>query len=146
MTKITWIIVADGSRARIFTTTSPRMAINEIDALVHTEGRLHDQQLTQDLPGRAFDRVGQGRHAMATKTSPKKQEHTYFAIQLNEYLNAARKQNKFDRLIVIAAPAFLGLLRSRLHEQTADLVTAFIDKDLTKADARQIQDVALTRS
>jgi hypothetical protein len=48
--KATLIVVADQSRARIFKTEISAAPLVEIETLTHTEGRLHDRDLTSDLP------------------------------------------------------------------------------------------------
>ncbi len=48
--KTTLIVVADQSRARIFKTETPVAPLIEKETLTHTEGRLHDRDLTSDLP------------------------------------------------------------------------------------------------
>jgi len=130
--KTTWVLVADSSRARVFEATTARGEINEIDTFVHTQSRLREQDLTTDLPGRAFDSHGQGRHAMGAKRSPKQQEQQNFASQLDDYLDRARRQNRYDQLVIAAPPEFLGLIRAGLSNPTAKLVTTFVDKDLTR--------------
>ena len=49
--KPTYILVADNVRARIFTAAAPASPLEEIEALAHAEGRLHDRDITSDLPG-----------------------------------------------------------------------------------------------
>ena len=75
--KLTWILVADNTRARFFTADTPSSALEEIDALIHPEGRLYDRDLTTDLPGRikSSDEVG---HAFEQPTDPKKHESEHF--------------------------------------------------------------------
>ena len=70
----TWIIVADASRARFFEASGSSSDIFETETLTHPEGRLHEQDLTSDLPGRAYDSSGEGRHAMGSSVEPKKHE------------------------------------------------------------------------
>ena len=137
--KTTWVLVADSSRARVFEAATAGGEIKEIDTFVHTESRLREQDLTQDLPGRTFDSHGEGRHAMGAKRSPKQQERINFASQLNEHLDSACKQNRFDQLVIAASPEFLGLIRAGLSSPTAKLVTTFIDKDLTRETPAQIR-------
>jgi len=135
----TWIVVANSSTARVFEATSLTAPLSEITTLSHPESRVHEQELTQDLPGRAFDIAGQGRHAMEVNVSPKEQEHINFAKQLDGYLDSARKQNKFDRLVIAASPGFLGLIRADLNDQLAQYVDSYVDKDLVSAKEEQIR-------
>ncbi len=85
MTK-TWVLVADNSRARIFLAETRNGPLLEIEALAHPESRLHAQELTSDLPGRAFDSGGQGRHAMELEVEPKQHEVHAFAKQISDRL------------------------------------------------------------
>ena len=48
--KLTWILVADNTRVRIFSADTPSSPLQEVDDLIHTEGRLHDREMTSDLP------------------------------------------------------------------------------------------------
>ncbi len=136
---ITWIVVANSATARIFEARSLTVPLSEITTLSHPESRAHEQELTQDLPGRAFDSEGQGRHAMEVNISPKEQEQTHFAKQLDRYLDDARKQNRFERLIISASPGFLGLIRSNLNDQTGQHVSSYVDKDLVAEKEEQIR-------
>ena len=135
----TWIIVADGSRARFFETSSTSSDIFETETLTHPESRLHEQDLTSDLPGRAYDSSGEGRHAMGSSVEPKKHEVEEFARQVASHLDKARTDNRFNHLILIAAPAMLGELRNTLSAETKKLVGTEIDKDLTQHSVEDIQ-------
>lgn len=135
----TWIVVANSGTARVFEAHSLTAPLSEIVTLSHPESRAHEQDLSQDLPGRAFDSAGQGRHAMEDPVSPKEQEHIRFAKQLDTYLDDARKQNKFERLIIAASPGFLGLIRSTLNNHLAQQVSSYVDKDLVTEKEEQIR-------
>lgn len=136
---VTWIIVADGSRARIFEAVRAGADMHERETLAHPASRLHEQELTSDLPGRAFDSSGEGRHAMGSKVEPKKHEVEEFAKQIAGHLDKARTENRLDNIVVIAAPAMLGMLRSALSAETKKLVATEIDKDLTQHSVADIQ-------
>lgn len=135
----TWIIVADASRARLFEAGSSSSDIFETETLTHPEGRLHEQDLTSDLPGRAYDSSGEGRHAMGSSVEPKKHEIEEFARQVASHLDKARTDNRLKDLILIAAPAMLGELRNALSAETKKLVGTEIDKDLTQHSLEDIQ-------
>ena len=110
-----WIVVADQSKARIFTVDNPRGPLQEVEALEHPEGRERIQDLTTDLPGRAFDSSGVGgRHAMGTSVDPRQQEAIRFAKLIAEHVRSGCTQGRCDRLLLVAGPEFLGLLREHL--------------------------------
>ena len=128
----TWVLAADSSNARIFATDSRVGTLAEVLSLSHPQSRQHEQTLTSDLPGRSFDRAGQGRHVMGASVSPKEHEVLAFAEEIVEALEKARNDGKFNQLIVVAAPAFLGELRKRFPTALSRLVVLELDKNLNK--------------
>ena len=136
--KSTYILVADNSRARIFTADAPASPLAEIEALAHTEGRLHDRDITTDLPGKIKGEGSVG-HAFEQPTDPKKHEADVFAHRLAHYLEDAHNANKFEQLLIIAEPSFLGLLRNCLPEQVKKSVCFELDKNITTQSADDIR-------
>jgi len=136
----TWLIVADNSRARIFSMESRSGPINEIESIVHTEARLHEQNMTSDLPGRGNSNGGgAGQHAYQDEISPKEQENINFAKEIANELDAARKENKFKQFVLVAAPGFLGNLRHQLNAQTQKLACFELAKNLSHLSAVEIR-------
>ncbi len=136
----TWIVVADSGAARIFSTSSPTGELTEVESIVHPEGRMRARELTSDLPGRSFDSAGQGRHAMESEVGPRKQAATEFAGLIAARLERGRVQQEVQRLIVAAAPEFLGLLRQAMADQTRRLVALEIDRDFVKLPPKAIRE------
>lgn len=133
------IVVADSSRARIFTVDSKDSPLNEIETLAHPEGRLHDQDLVSDMPGKESGKGGGGDHTFQEKTDPKKQEMIVFAKRIADYLDDARKANKLNKLLIVAAPAFLGELRNHLSVKTSERIVYELDKNLAHHDEKDIR-------
>ncbi|MGZ4993555.1 MAG: host attachment protein [Methylobacter sp.] len=138
MMKLTWILVADNTRARIFTAETPSSPLEEIEDLSHTEGRLHDREITSDLPGK-IKGTGQAGHAYEQPTDPKKHEIDNFAHRIAQYLEEAHNANRFEQLMIVAGPSFLGLLRTHLPERVKKLVRFELDKEITLLSAADIR-------
>jgi len=136
--KLTWIIVADSSHARIFTAESPSSALEEIEGFTNGESRLQDRELTTDLPGRIKSADGSG-HALEQATDPKKHEADKFAHLLAKHLETAHNANQFTRLLIVAEPSFLGLLRNCLSEPIKKQVCFELDKNITRQNAEEIR-------
>lgn len=132
------VLVADNSRARIFTIDSPKSSLHEIESIVQSEGRLHERDLTSDLPGKMKAGVGGG-HAYESETPPKQQRAISFAKRLADYLDAARKANKLYNILIVATPTLLGELRKQMTSETAEMVVFELDKDLTLDSVDEIR-------
>jgi protein required for attachment to host cells len=136
--KLTWILVADTTHARIFTADTPSSALTEIEGLTHTESSLHDREITTDLPGKIKSANGGG-HAFEQPTDPKKHEVDTFAHYLAKHLEEALNAHKFEQLLIVAEPVLLGLLRKCLSEQIKKKVCFELDKNITMHSAEDIR-------
>lgn len=135
----TWVLVAESSRAKIFEATGPRGALVELESLSHSAARQHEQDITSDLPGRSFDSLGGQRHRMDAPTSPKRHEAETFSRELAKRLDAAFSAGEFARLVLVAPPAFLGLLREHLSTALAEQIVAEVAKNLVLREAADIR-------
>ncbi|GMQ83990.1 MAG: host attachment protein [Gammaproteobacteria bacterium] len=133
-----WVVVADQSKARIFTVADRRGALLDVGELKHPEARDREQTLTSDRPGRSFDSKGQGRHAMGSTVEPGKQETVRFAKQVAGHVQAAHNEGRCDRLLLVAGPPLLGLLRENLKALSGIKISE-IDKNLGQYGAREIR-------
>ena len=134
----TWVVVADNSRARIFTAETPSSPLIEVDSIVHPEARMHDRDITSDLPGRGSGSGG-ARHSYETETDAKDHENAGFAKRIAGFLDDARKSDKYKQLIIVAAPSLLGNLRSGLNDQTRKMVSMELDKNLSQLNPVEIR-------
>jgi protein required for attachment to host cells len=131
----TWILVADSSRAKLFSVDKALAPLQEIEHFTHPQCRAKNRDLTSDRQGRSSDNL----RTMDYDVDPKRQEAITFAKELSERLRNGRHRGLFRKLYIAAAPSFLGMLRDKLDAQTAQLVAAEVNKDLTQLDAVAIR-------
>lgn len=135
-----WVLVADGSAAHIYAGKHRRASLELVDSLSHKASRLHTRELLTDAPGRVHDRFGPGRHSIDSGDQVKAEEKQRFAREITAHLAEAQRQKKFSQLVVMAAPAFLGVLREAFSKPLAAAVIAEVAKDLVSHDAVTIQE------
>lgn len=135
----TWVLVADSSAARIFVAASPTGTLEEIESYANAQGRAHERDLGSDNPGRAFDSIGQGRHAMEQKVSPRQHEVIAFAKLLADRVEQARARNEVSRVILVAPPEFLGHLRGALEQETRRVVESEFKLNVVRMRADEIR-------
>jgi protein required for attachment to host cells len=149
---VTWVLVSDASRARIFAAADQGKVWSLVRELEHPESRLTNQELVSDRPGSIQQSGGPSGHrvannpskgnrsAMEPQTDPKTEEHILFARELADELEKGLHNNAYNHLILAAGPQFLGMLRSSLDNQVSKHVTASVDKDYTQLDPRKLQE------
>ncbi len=132
----TWIVTGDAARARILQVTG-RNQLEEIESFSNPKGRMPDRELTTDAHPRLRGTSGPGSDRQETGAA--EHETEMFAKQIDRHLDQARAQNRFDRLYLVAAPRFLGLLRQNLSRETAKMVVDEAGRDLSWFDAKEIE-------
>lgn len=136
-----WVVVADEYRAKIFAREKKYSPMQEVDSLQNDTAREKDSNLVADRSGRSFDSRGKGRHTMGgDESGAKLQSYLVFAKEIAERVGIAKQRGRFDRLVVVAAPRFLGLLRPALLAAGVD-PDREIDKEVTGRDAAFIQEL-----
>jgi len=135
---VTWIVVADRGRARIFECAWPIAGeLQEIASLVHPEGQSRAQDVLTDAPGRFAETAG-GPHYGEPRTDFRHRTANDFAGVVVERLEKGRVSNAFGHLVVIAPALFLGVLRDALSGPLTKLVEHEITKDYTQLPAREL--------
>ena len=108
------VIVADASRARIFSAVDKAAPLTETKDLVNTATRLRDQDLIADGHGSGVDSGGHGKHTMGHENDAHKHQASEFSRQLADEIERERGAGALRRIYIIAPPVFLGLIRSDL--------------------------------
>jgi len=120
----------------------------EVEDLVNPAGRAQDRELQTDAEPRFNGHGGVGKPATATTggpaSDPERQgavEHSArtFAKEVGRYLDRARTEHRYDQLVLVAPPKFLGALRKELHKEVEKLVAEELPKDLSWFNAREIE-------
>lgn len=130
--EITWLLVANRTRARILEFQSERDRPIERATFVNPAGRAHERDLDSDAAGRFYGK-GEREQAHSATASESLGEHEIdrFVIDLRDFLDRARSERRFEHLWLVAAPAFLGHLRNAFAKPLRDRVEFEVDKDLT---------------
>ena len=143
----TWIIAADESRARVLQVAGPDR-LDEIDDLVNPSGRAQDRELQTDAEPRFNGHGGVGKAGSGRTGGPGSDreaqgavEHSVrtFAREVGRYLDRARIDHRFDQLVLMAPPKFLGALRKELDKEVEKLVADELPKDLAGLSARELE-------
>ena len=137
----TWIVVADGARARFFRPDeeSAKLLPTGMADLVAPQSQQRPRELKSDKPGRSFSSSRSGvRHAFEPPHDYHKLEKHHFMATLATALDAACGRREFDDLILVAPRRSLGELRGLLSKRVQGRVREEVAKDLTKEPASRL--------
>src|SRR5687767_13356482 len=134
------IVVADEREADFFDTQGVVAPLRLVAKIEDPTAQLQDRDLETDRPGRAFDRIGAGRHAMDGERSAQRENQVRFARRIAGEIENAWNRNGFDRLVIMAEPHMLGLIRAALPTSNPIPIVGEIDKDLVHLDSDTIKE------
>ncbi|WP_259460689.1 host attachment protein [Paraburkholderia sp. BL23I1N1] len=112
MIEVTWLVVADGGRARVFQMPGLTLDLQEKEELTNTE---------------------------YTGTMLTEKDREKFAKRVAEYLEVGRLHQLYNRLRLAIEPKFLGMVKADLSEETRRMIFEQVSEDLSSLDTRDIE-------
>jgi protein required for attachment to host cells len=140
---VTWILVADGKQAQIYT-RSPVGRKVPTGSAEHPHYLEFQEQGLVPVPEMALKADSakghdQLAHQMnATHINIHDEIKHHFMKVIAERLNDAKTKKLFDRLVLIAPPKMLGDLRTDLDKKVIAAVVAELPKDLTQCGSKEL--------
>lgn len=135
----TWILVANRSTARLFENRGPGRDLNLLEDIIHPEGALQNREIDTDRRGRANQSSG----ATVTHTYDAHQDAVdhladVFAKHLANIIDDGRRKNRFEKIVLVAEPKFLGKLKQALPKHSFDKIHCTVSKDLPHVTASEL--------
>ncbi|MFG1477346.1 host attachment protein [Xanthobacter sp. V4C-4] len=131
------VVVADGAKALLLADSGiapqPRLAVVETFAEPHASTAAQGT----DRPGRVHESAGVSRSAVET-TDLHTEAETAFLKRLAQRVDALAGAGDVRRLLLVAPPKALGVLREALGAQARALVVGEVAKDLVKLPVDEI--------
>ncbi len=120
------VVVANGTQAHLLLSKEGG-PLQEIGMLHHRE---------ESSPGS----VGRSKHNTDAHAAPRQKTRASFAVAVADHLKEVHNGGTFERLYLVAGPAFLGDLRQSLSGPVAALLVGEVDKDLTAHNPAKIRE------
>jgi protein required for attachment to host cells len=133
---VTWVLVADGARARILENTGPGKGLHQVEGLEFSNRDLGALELDSDQTSRTS--TTEVDTSSAPRTQPVDHREAEFVKSIVQMLEKKAHGGAFDRLVIAAAPIALGDIRKSISPQVKKLVIAEINKDLTNIPTPQL--------
>jgi protein required for attachment to host cells len=134
----TWILIADGGCARVLASTGAEHHLAVVPGLSFEADLPANREIGTDRPGRSHESLGAARHAIEPHVDHHAQLKRKFVMSVLDTLAAKHTEGAFDKLIVVAPPTVLGIIRPELKGRLREITVCEIDKDLTKTPIHEI--------
>jgi len=136
----TWILIADGARARVLQNDGPGHGLHAVEGLIFHGDHSATHDLVSDREGRSYSSHGAGRSAIDSHSDPHRELKKKFAHRLADMLARGLEQHTYDRLIIVAPPGALGDLRAAISGHVRAKVVGEVAHDLTKTPNGEVAD------
>jgi len=134
------VVVADEASAVFYTRDRLHGPLQKWRTFSNDAARMKTGKLIADRGGRSFDSYGKGRHTMTSeKAGPKQHIATVFAKRIAEGILADTQSGHCRGFALIAAPRFLGELRSEISKLTTEEPYATVAKEVVGSDEAVIK-------
>jgi protein required for attachment to host cells len=127
----TWILVANASHACLYESHSRAGGLELIRKFEHPSSRAKGADLISDRPGHTAAGRGGRRTALEPNTDARRHEQEQFAHELALELGAAHANRRYDKLVLTASAAFLGMLKAQLPKEVERSIIHSQNKDYT---------------
>ena len=126
-----WYVVANRVHAGLYVETSEK-TFQPILHLFDQQARMSEKNLDSDAPGSSVSSAGSGsiHHSLDRRFHTREQHAIQFARRISEHLEQMRQQGRYDELVLVAEPKFLGLLKSSLSKGTLSRVKDELPSEL----------------
>lgn len=138
----TWVIIADGEKALVMENITDAQDPNLV--IVSVEENDTPATGPSDRAGRRSD-PGPNQKSSVEEPSWKSHAKSLFVQDVANLLNKKGLKGAYKRLVLVASPHVLGLLRRRLHSEVLAKVVAEIDKTLTNHPLNKVEKVLKSR-
>ena len=134
ITPCTWILLGSRTEATILEMRTPISKLKLVKSFSFPKGKLKDQNVYADKPGRSKDRFGKGRHALERSSSAEEILSLQFCSELAQFLKSSRLTKAFDQLVLMLSGKMLGYLKMQIDPKTKECIVKATDLNLTKKE------------
>ena len=137
--KKTWILIADGARARVVQNDGPGTGVESVFPYDFATSSAPTRERGTERPGRTHARGG----GQQTAYQPREDWHTFekgkFATEMAHMLNERAECRAFDQLILVAPAKTMGVLRAAIRGPVGGRVIGEVLKDLTHLKPHELK-------
>lgn len=112
-----------------------------VNRLENPRGRKSENELSSDRPGRGISSASSTFHHALDRTWNKHETVAKkFSKKISKYLVQGAQENRFDEIVLVAEPHFLGLLREEIPPSVRSMIKHTINRELARGSDQELHD------
>ena len=139
--RLTWVVVADGSRARVLTYSAHDTTLRAHHEWLAPGAHAGPGDVHPEHVGSAHASAAHARHAKNPQSDPHNRGKIEFAKEVAHRIEEANRRREFDALVLVAPGHVLGEIRRDFSKAVHDNITCELAKDLTKTSTNDLPDL-----
>ena len=140
-----WIVTANASCAHFFSQSAASAPLEKVGDLGNDKSSLQtadteSDRLGQHAASKSVHNVGAPTQPSGYQPHQTPAEHNaeIFARSVCQYLLDGYQDGRFEKLVLIASPEFLGVLRALIDKPLSKIVVTEINKDYTRCGPKEL--------
>lgn len=111
-----------------------------VKRLSHAEGKAKAGELDSDRPGRSVSTGGAGtiHHGLEKRSDRYEESIRKFAARIAKFLKESQARDRFEELVLVAEPHFLGVLKGELPASILKIVKLQIPREYTRGSDQDL--------
>jgi len=138
-----WYLLANRSSAVIYLTTQ-QIKFEFVERISNPSGRLTEGELDSDAPGTGVSSGASSIHHGLDRTFFHHElDAKAFAKRLSRILEKAFHEERFNDLVLVCEPHFLGLLRSELSPALKTIIRHEVNREYAQGSDEEVHQLIL---
>jgi len=133
-----WVVLADASRAQIFASDVMLEQLTPIELFEHPESRAKAHDLVAGGRGATHGHDQAIKSRFERHSDPHQATVDAFSRKIADVLMAARLEHRFERLVLVAPPEFLGEVRGHLDRATTRATVISLASDWSQVSWHEL--------
>jgi len=141
---VRWYALANRSGAVLYQTTKNKK-FEFVERFENPNGKLTEGEFDSDAPGTGISSAGGHtiHHALDRTFKHHERDANIFAKRIADALGEAARVGRFNELVLVSEPHFLGLLRASLLPSVRELISHELNREYAQGSDEQIHHLIL---
>lgn len=139
--KRTWIAIADQEQTRIYAVDNRDFNMTLVKEVLNSSSSRAESLKGKKDVGVGRSSVHSNVRSLVNENAVQRRLLKGYVTDVVDFIEKGRRENSFQKIILVAGPEMMGMIKSKLTKPTMSLVQRALTKDYTRFKECEVQDV-----